>query len=498
MSDAPSTSYLAVDRCTGVGIPLEPDDDLLSPARLLFQLGGPEGLHLWEKALRPKSSKGDGHCEQLALKGDAYLKAVAMDVLLERFPDPRDATHAQQMCQSYISNAGLSRLDEILHIRMQVRGAKHRLSDREVGTIVEALIGACKDLRGVGQTEALVRKLMGLMDGSQESPIKCGDPLWTNWRGVTYRINQGCLSCCDKCPFADRDPRRRGASTKGSPRAREPPPPPVASSSLGPGARGEAEGPFEGGRHQDWTGSVSEEIEEEVVTSERWGRAQALGRHRELEQEEASTAGGETEGEPRAQAGRKSTSEREHGGRGEAAESEHETTASMLEGSEAWGPGRGHTPSNPDSVPSGSVSWPGEWERRVGMSGPASSASTSKAPGSGIESSFGGAGSGRGRFSAEAALFAASGSTAPRPSDSQWPPRFWGSEHAPSTIAESSEAEHETSDPLRARAREDYELKLFRTAPVELDAHSRDELRRTLARVLARLARDPFWGSGEP
>lgn len=210
-----SQTFLLVDKCTGRGHRI--DESSGAPLRLFFGLSSGESASaLWRSAIRPKSARGGtGDCERLALLGDAVLKVHVLQELFQRMPD-LGVTHVQQLCQAYISNATLPRLDDIFHLRTIVAAAqaeepggsaKYKMSEREVSTVLEALIGASREVNGDEFVRGVVVKIMGLLDGTQVPPFTCGDPLYSNWRGVTFGLVQGRVACCSLCPFALEDPR---------------------------------------------------------------------------------------------------------------------------------------------------------------------------------------------------------------------------------------------------------------------------------------------------
>jgi hypothetical protein len=133
---------------------------------MFFGLCFEEAGDVWNAAMRLKRFGGSGEAERLAQLGDALLYSVTTSILQEDVTrSPRDVHDSRQR---YIMNRRLSRLDGPFHfshfLKWRYPHLKIVLNDHDIGTLIEALVGAASKFHKEPVLREVVRCLMRMMD----------------------------------------------------------------------------------------------------------------------------------------------------------------------------------------------------------------------------------------------------------------------------------------------------------------------------------------------
>lgn len=142
-----------------------------------FRLEGDQ--HLFNLALKPRSCGGEGKCEELAMVGDRILDLIVVKELLQRAEKVSKFVSREKIQhwvttekKEYVTNKVLAKfayrmgIDKLLPSRTMESdsGSNNDFSHRDLGTVCEALLGACAEVNGDVTAGTVVKEMMMSID----------------------------------------------------------------------------------------------------------------------------------------------------------------------------------------------------------------------------------------------------------------------------------------------------------------------------------------------
>jgi hypothetical protein len=141
-------------------------EDYEQTTRAFFGLTSYNNEDIWQQAITPRWAGGTDACDLLALFGDAVLRMHVIDLL--QGSNPRDTTaEIDTALRRFTTNSALARVNSTFRFDTFIEPfyqVQRLLSDKQIGTLVEALLGATQRRRGDEFAKVVVRRLMDIIE----------------------------------------------------------------------------------------------------------------------------------------------------------------------------------------------------------------------------------------------------------------------------------------------------------------------------------------------
>ena len=136
---------------------------------VFFKLQNEEDL--FDLALKPRSHGGEGRCEEMAMIGDTLLNLVVVRELLVRAERVKDFVSKGKIQhwvtvekQEYVTNDALAKFAYYMEVESLLPSDDP--TNRDLGTICEALLGACTKVKGDTVACLVAKEMMILLDNA--------------------------------------------------------------------------------------------------------------------------------------------------------------------------------------------------------------------------------------------------------------------------------------------------------------------------------------------